>query len=82
MKFRENHMRCIEGAIVRKKNQNLIQQQKILQTLLDGNYHLYGFFIAMVTKNADIFQFVCSIEGSGIPRLNDIQVLVKICQDI
>lgn len=81
MKYKQLDIDCYEGAILRKKDQSRIQQQKLVHNILQNHCHLYGFFIAILTNNIEIFQFICSAEGPGIPRLDDILTIIQICQD-
>lgn len=82
MKYNENDLLCYEGAGLRKTDQGKLLQQKTLKELLNDKFHLYGFLLAILTADVSIFQFVCSAEGPCLPTLEDIHVLIQVCQDI
>ena len=48
----------------------------MVHNILQNHYHLYGFFIAILSNNIDIFQFICSAAGPGIPNIDDILVII------
>lgn len=69
MKYTYDDLHGYEGALQRKYDQNKMLQQKMVVQLLKQNLHLYGFLIALLTKNIDIFQFLCTAEGTCMPNL-------------
>lgn len=79
MRYSLTELDCYEGSVYRKKDQQRSLQQKIVQGLLEDNYHLYGFFLAILTQTVDMFQFICSAEGPCLPDLRNILVLIQIC---
>ena len=83
---------AIEGVVVSSTRIGLATFQEmqakrfwiqVQRNLLNTRLHLYGLFLAILTRKESAFQSLLSLAGDGnILCMDDVMTLVQICQNM